>query len=490
MGRMPLFTRSVRLALACVCAVAATLRGGAARAAAPILSAALPPALSAVHAFRGRIDYVARRDDGAADVTGTLIVRNGDWTLDERSTGYELRAGSDEAEVLTGSSTLSIGDLLSADPLANPWAAMLGDIATQTLAPVDLPNAWASSDEHVFVDPAGTRIIGFGRNGSSAVAFTFDDWTQVGSLAVPRRALRLRNGIPDAGYSINEYRIVPATVMPSSGSVPFPAAAILPRHLVTPLATVASTVYVTERNSAMLFATLFLCLAIVAWTRRDALIVRWCRWMARDPRGWRRAGVSVFVDADGTLICDGKRYRVGPHFYGRAVLVQQSALFVRVSAPAVPHATILARKFRPIDLGIRPLARARRAVGFTLVETMLATGMFGTVVLLAVYPAIVAVARADALAAERADAVVLASNALADEEAASAYDNGVQLGTTTREVDGLTVAVSVSAGTMHHESDVDIVVSDRNGDVVAHVATWLGAPVKAPPASGGGPPSS
>src|SRR5215472_2856721 len=115
MGRMPLFTRSVRLSLACVCAVAASFGGDAARAAGPIANAPLPPALSGAHAFRGRIDYTARRDDGSADVAGALIVRNGSWSLDERSTGYELRAGPDGAEVLAGAKFIGVGDVLAAD---------------------------------------------------------------------------------------------------------------------------------------------------------------------------------------------------------------------------------------------------------------------------------------------------------------------------------------------------------------------------------------
>jgi hypothetical protein len=119
---------------------------------------------------------------------------------------------------------------------------------------------------------------------------------------------------------------------------------------------------------------------------------------------------------------------------------------------------------------------------------MLATALFAGIVLLAVYPAIAAVARADAMARERAEAVVLASNALADEEAASAYDASGSFGTTTTSVDGLTMTVTVSRGTIRDESDLDVVVTDSTGSVLAHVVSWLGVAVGAPPGSNEGPP--
>jgi len=161
---------------------------------------------------------------------------------------------------------------------------------------------------------------------------------------------------------------------------------------------------------------------------------------------------------------------------------------VRVSSPAVPHVVILPRKFTRIELGVAARGSRKHAPGFTLIETMVATALFAGVVLLAVYPAIAAVARADAVARERAEAVVLASNALADEEAVSAYDTSGSFGKTTTSVDGLTTTVTVSPGTIRDESDLDVVVTDSTGDVLAHVVSWLGVAVGAPPSSGGGPP--
>jgi len=152
----------------------------------------------------------------------------------------------------------------------------------------------------------------------------------------------------------------------------------------------------------------------------------------------------------------------------------------------VPFAVILPRKFRPADLGIRPAARASR--GFTLLETLVATALFAAIVLFAIYPALAAIARADAIAAERAKAVVLASNALADEETIDAYDGGAPQGSASTTTDGLTLTVSVTPGSMRGISDLDVSVTDSNGMVLVHLTSWLGAPVKSPPNSGGGPP--
>jgi type II secretory pathway pseudopilin PulG len=147
---------------------------------------------------------------------------------------------------------------------------------------------------------------------------------------------------------------------------------------------------------------------------------------------------------------------------------------------------ILARRFRPAELGIRRHPTRRTAPGFTLVETIIATALFSAVILFGIYPALAVLSRADALAQERARAVAIASNALEDEEAACAY--GVQTGSLTTTVDGLVLTVSVQPGATSFENDLDISVADKSGKVLAHLASIIGPPVQAPPNSSGGPP--
>jgi hypothetical protein len=236
-------------------------------------------------------------------------------------------------------------------------------------------------------------------------------------------------------------------------------------------------------GAALEFSALCTLLAAVifgiAWTRRDGMIAALCRRLARDPRGWRRAGISVFIGPDGVLHFDGNRYRVGPHFYQRAALVQCSLLFIRVSAPAVPKIVILSRRFRPVDLGIRSAPR-RSTAGFTLIEAIIATALFSAILVLGIYPALVSLARADGMAEQRQLAAQVATNALADEEAAFAYSAGARRGATSSSVDGLTVTVSVEPGFTRFVDDLDITVTDAAGDTLAHVASALGPAVRPP----------
>jgi hypothetical protein len=164
-------------------------------------------------------------------------------------------------------------------------------------------------------------------------------------------------------------------------------------------------------------------------------------------------------------------------------------LFLRVSAPGVPRASILPRKFRPIDLGIASRrTRKSAARAYTLVETIVATALFASIILFGIYPALAALSRADALAQARSLAVIIASNALSDEQAADYYDGGAPQGTTVTDVDGLVLTVTVTANGFRGARDLDITVTDGGGDTLASVASMLGPPVKAPPDSGGGPP--
>ena len=458
-------------------------------------STALPPALADLRGFRGRIDYTAYRDGtpGSPPIVGMLIVTARGWTLEEHTARYDLRSGADGASTLTtnGAGSIAVDDILNADPLANAWAAGLAAIATGPIEPAD-GNAWTASNLLVYLDATGARLVGVvDRQSQSDAAYSMDEWSTADGLDVPGRILRMRAGIPDAAFTIADYRVTRAipdrvnTRTAGAGYVDL----LRPGH---PSAIMIGPddgqLSWAKMSAAGLAAILLAALFAVAWTRRDAIILKLCRRMARDARGWKRAGTSVFVTADGVLTFDGMRYRVGPHFYGRAALVQHSALFVCVSAPGVPHHAILPRKFRPADLGVRPQRSPQRTSGFTLLETLVATALFAAVVLLAIYPSIIAIARADAMAAERSRAVVLASNALANEEAMNAYGGGAPQGTATTTQDGLTLNVSVSPGAMRGVSDLDVSVTDPAGAELAHIVSWLGAPVVSPPHSSGGPP--
>lgn len=483
-------TRSWAL-LALSAAVTLTLLGSLAtsvRAAAA--QSYVPPPLASMRDFRGRVDYVVKRDDNSVVVDGTLVVDDKGWTLDERSRSFEVRADPSSASLRSAAGDpVIIDDLFDSDALSNAWAPLLGDGAAAAIARTNSPTIWDEGDLHVFLDPAGAQIIGF-RETRDDVAYTLDDWWTVGPLDVPHRILRLRGGEPSASYTISGYVVQPAVVGSGRGATPAAGLSLPARSTQLVNLDVVPPIDVTwaQRAAAIAFSLLVLALGAVGWSRRDALIDMACARLARDPRGWRTTGISVFVEPDGSMMVDGSRYRVGPHFYNRAVLVQRSILFVRVSSPAVPHIVILPRRFTRIELGLRTRRSRTAAPGFTLIETMVATALFASVILLAVYPAIAAVARADAIASERAEAVVLASNALADEETASAYETSVSYGTTTTSVDGLTTTVTVAHGTIRDESDLDVVVTDSSGDVLAHVVSWLGVAVAAPPSSGGGPP--
>lgn len=483
---------SKALVLACASIFAyifsATL-GSSARAAAP--QSYMPPALASMRDFRGRIDYTVERDGQSIVVDGTLIVDDKGWILDERARSFDLHADPKSASMKPPSGdAIIVDDLFDSDALSNAWAPLLGESATSAVARTDSPARWVDGDLRIFLDPAGSQVIGF-RETRDDVAYTLDDWWAVGPLDVPHRILRLRDGEPSASYTVRDYVVRPA--VEGQGHPAKPAAGLVSTNENSPALRPENfppiDVAWPQRAAAIAFAIFALALGIVAWSRRDALIGALCDRMARDPRGWRTAGITVFVEPDGTMTVDGSRYRVGPHFYNRAALVQHSILFVRVTAPAVPHVVILPRKFTRVELGVRGRPSRKAATGFTLIETMVATALFAGVILLAVFPAIAAVARADSIASERAEAIVLASNALTDQETASAYETSPTYGTTTTTADGLTVTVSVSAGTIRDESDLDIAVTDSSGDVLAHVVTWIGAGVGAPPNSSGGPPS-
>lgn len=450
----------------------------------------LPPPLASMHEFRGKVDYIVRRDGSGIAVDGTLVVGANGWSLDERTKTFDLQADQTSARLRASTGTdAAVADLIDSDIISNVWAPLLGTLADSSVGAGTGTGMWDAGALHVFLDPSGAQVIGLRENGPDDVAYTLDDWWPVGSLEVPHRILRLRGGLPTASYSITDYAVIPYANAAPRAAQPFVPA--MPQLSGGPAGVFGAAPPVdigfAQRAAAIAFSLLVLALGLVAWTRRDALIVAWCARAARDPRGWRTAGVSIFVEPDGTLSLDGSRYRVGAAFYNRAVLVQRSALFIRITTPAVPHAVVLPRRFTKVELGLRPSGGRTTVAGFTLIETMVATALFAAVILLAVYPAIAAVAHADSIAAQRTRAAVIASNALSDEEIASAY-GGVSPGSTTTSVDGLVVTVTISPGTIRDESDLDVVVADENGHALAHVVSWLGVGVTAPPGSNGGPP--
>jgi prepilin-type N-terminal cleavage/methylation domain-containing protein len=446
-------------------------------------AAPLPPVLEQMRDFRGSLSYVATREGaGSLDLLhGTLRVDAAGWQLDEATSVVTLHASNVGSYVVAAGQDGIVDDPFEAEPLHNAWAAALGVFATGG-AVQSGPGSWSSpSGLRAYVNSAGDRLVGVvDSTGRNQIAYVFDDWMRQGALAVPARILRLRAGRPDAIFTITSYRLFPVTppwtggtvAMPSFG---LPSATAVTAALQTPLPIPYSTL---RLELAALVSMLFVAIFAGFWTRRDAFVLALCKRLARDPRGWRRAGTSLFVGPDGALVFDGIRYRVGPYYYNRAALVQCSMLFLRVSAPGVLYPVILPRRFRPIDLGIR-MAR-----GFTLVETLLAMALFAAVILLAVYPAISALSRAAELAHERAAATVIAANALADEEAAYGYGAASSIGSSTTTADGFTLLISIVPAQARGTATMTIRVSDANGNTVADLASLLGPPVK-PPAQHG-----
>jgi hypothetical protein len=453
-----------------------------------------PPALAELRDFRGTIQYVARRDGalGTQDVVGSLVIDNGRFSFNERSARYALHADLNGASAVVDGEPAAVGDIFEAEPLANAWAAAAGLIATERFSPARGTSVWISSaGMRLYLDPTGARLEGMNDgSGRNHLGFVFADWSQFGPIAAPQRILSLRDGVPNAAFSISHYVVDPASRAGTSGRAPFQEIARLSQSLggttrIAPWET--SSAQPVALQLGLLGAMLLLSAFAVAWTRRDALLLALCRTLARDPRGWRRAGVSIFVGPDGALTFDGIRYRVGPHFFNRVALVQVSVLFLRVSAPGVPRIVILPRRFRPIDLGIRI---KRTSAGLTLIETIVATAFFTSLIMLAIYPALLALSSADQRAQRRDEASSIALDALSDQQAASAYGVQPATGTTMTTIDGLSLTVTLTPAGLHNVDDLDIMVADASGNALAHVVGMIGPPVAPPPHSGGGPPRS
>jgi type II secretory pathway pseudopilin PulG len=181
---------------------------------------------------------------------------------------------------------------------------------------------------------------------------------------------------------------------------------------------------------------------------------------------------------------DGAEYLVGPQFFGRRAVVQSSALFLRIGAREVARTVIIARKFRIPALRAVGAERARSA-GLSLIENIIAIGLFSMVVVGAVYPTLAVMANGDRIARTQSDAVRLAANALNDEEIASAY-GAVNEGTVRTQNGALTVVVTVAPSKtgVADAHDIDVAVQDAGGRTLAHAISTVGPAVPAPPPPG------
>jgi prepilin-type N-terminal cleavage/methylation domain-containing protein len=455
----------------------------------PAASVAPPYILANLQSFQGRIDYTAHRIDGAAvSVSGVAIIGGAAWSVDERAPGYVFHAGSDGATVLIGSTQARAADPLNADPLANAWVVALAELASARLAPrLGSRTGWSTPAGVIFyTDAAQTSIMGVDdRATPTSPSFVFEGWQQISGMALPERILRLRNGVGDATFAVDHYAVTRAI---APGDAAFLAAralrsssGVLGRMQLLAPPSLRDATGFPWRLVLTAFGLLLLGLCLVAWTLRDVMTFRYCAWLAQDPRGWRGIGSSIFVSAEGMMYFDECVYKVGPDFYARNVLVQSSPLFLRFSAPKVTKAVIVPRKFRPLPAAKRLAPMRARLAGFSLIEMLVASAVLATVIVVGVFPALIAVARSDSLAAQQRAALMAATNALTDQESASAYGTAVVDGTTTSLVDGQTVTIDVHPSALSSAAhDIVVSVADGTGRVLARVATTVGPSVPVP----------
>ncbi len=455
---------------------------------APAASVAPPYILANLQSFQGRIDYTAHRIGSAAvSVSGVAIIGGAAWSVDERAPGYAFHAGSDGATVLIGSTQARAADPLNADPLANAWVVALAELASARLAPrLGSRTGWSTPAGVTFyTDAAQTSVMGVDdRATPTSPSFVFEGWQQISGMALPERILRLRNGVGDATFAVDHYAVTRAI---APGDDAFLAARAL-RSSYGALGRMQLIAPPSLRDAAFpwglvltAFSLLLLGLCVVAWTLRDAMTFRYCSWLAKDPRGWRGVGTSIFVSAEGLMYFDECVYKLGPDFYARNVLVQSSPLFLRFSAPQVTKAVIVPRKYRPLPPPKRLAPMRARLAGFSLIEMLVASAVFATVIVVGVFPALIAVARSDSLAAQHRAALMAATNALTDQESASAYGTEVVDGTTTSLVDGQTVTIDVHPSALSSAAhDIVVSVADGTGRVLARVATTVGPSVPVP----------
>jgi Tfp pilus assembly protein PilV len=452
----------------------------------------VPPVLERFAGFAGRLEYAGHRTDmrDAPEVRGTAIIADGGFILDERTARYVLHADETGIVVRSGATVAHAADPLDADALVNPWAVAIAALAHGGLTPRGR-GAWQTPKGLILYTEPNGSVVGMTQGPSGRLAFTFAAWGDVGGLAIPTRILRLRRGISDASFQIDRLDVVrdrlqtsPQLLSPwhaeSAGLHATPAASTL-------AAKAPSSPPFPWRLMSTLFGFMLLGVAIVAWLRRDAFVMHMCHQRAEDPRAWRSVSSAAYVNADGVLVMEGNDYRVGPEFFARSVEVRHSALFVRVSAPGVTRVLVMPRRLpRPAPVR-RRTRRSAAARGLSLIETLVAVAFFTVVIVAAVYPALIAVAQADLVAAHKRAALIAAGNALTDEEQACAYGFTAPVGTTTTTVNGMTVVVTVTDSSVAGARDITVSSSDASGRVLAALATTVGPPV--PPPGSGGPPS-
>jgi prepilin-type N-terminal cleavage/methylation domain-containing protein len=449
-------------------------------------SSAVPASIAALSSFRGRVDYTMHRTDRAgAVISGSLSLGTDGWTLTERSFAGTLHASNEQSWIQQGARPYYFDDALTVDALGNAWLVLLAQGAGQPVRADPSGQSWMiGSNLRVYQDSRG-RIAGLvDARPDVDVSFSFDDWITVNGLAVPQTIVRLRAGLVDAAFAVDSYQVTWAATTGGSGSAAWRS---LPIEAAT---TAASPLPPGEGERAWrwfggLFALLFCGIALAAWFRRDALVSSIGRFVLDDPRAFCDEGVSVFVSPEGILSFEGQRYRVGSDFFNRATRVQSSPLFLRISAPGTSRTLIIARKFSARWLGVR-----RHARGFTLIEAMVATAVFATIIVAAVLPTFIVLAQADRVAALHETAAQVAANTLVDEESALEYlgASGRSISDTsaTTTIDGMQVTVTVSPSTPAAMHQVTVLVN-HDGELLASIASMVGPPVPAPAGSPGPP---
>ena len=441
----------------------------------------LPVALAHLVSFRGQLSYTAHPVDDPSDVIdGSLEVDPSGWSLDEASVRYRLHASSRGSWLRTQTMTLAFDDPLRMDALANSWAVVLASAGTERLQHEPGGSSWISrTGLRIYLDASGMQVLGVS-DLQGSLSYSYGDWTQVGGLDLPRSIVRLRAGTPYGSYVIDDYRAQwspgPADVRATTVDAAAPRASVAAQSL-APAETNARGL----RLFNIMFVLAACALLVALFLRRDVLIERISRRISHDPRAWKEAGVTIFVSPEGVLTFQGCMYRIGPMFFNRPVIVQTSPLFIRVSAPGEARSLIIARKFAP------PLPGARRAqAGFTLIEALTASALFATVIVAAVFPALVVLARADAIAASHELALRIAANALTDEEAALAYapfGSAISDDAKVVLVDGMTVSERVETASPSSLHTLTIDVRDGGGQSLAHLVTMVGPPVPPPPSA-------
>lgn len=445
-------------------------------------TAPLPAAVADVVSFHGALRYHAHpAENPDATITGRLVVSSDAWSLEERSARSDVFVSSQQSWMRIGSQTVVFDDPLDVDAIANPWAVLLAiNAGAHPLRDAGGTSWTTGAGARIYLDGEQRSVIGVVDTRASAdSSFAFDQWITVNGVRLPQSIVRMRNGVAVASFVVDGYEVDWTTsgaqtaahnVTTQKYSQTLPA--VVPA---TPAPIPSAWPLFTE-----LLALLMIALGIVGWTRRDALMDHLSRRLAADSRAWRREGVSVFVSPEGVLFFEGRPYRVGAAFYGRAALIQSSPLFIRVSAPGESRVLVLARKSQ---LRARPVVARRSPTGFTLIEALAASAVFATVVVAAVFPTLLVLAHADRLAAQRELALQVARNALADEQAALAYGFSIKDESKVIPVDGMTVTESLTSASVAGLHNLTIEVADASGRTLTRVVTEIGPPVPTP----GGP---